>query len=182
MTHSNTSRILAYWEAQRIGLAAPLRSAIDPAAFADVVAQAFIIGRERSGVYPFRLAGALLHDLHRSPLTGLDFAEMWSPADRRRVIDAVEAALSRSQSLIMHAHGRSLSSAEAHLEILLAPLAGIKGQVDRLLGFYQPVSPLVRLQNQPIERLFLLDAAFADGEEAVAGPLRLAAVDGRRIA
>ncbi len=182
MTHSNTARMLDYWETRRVGEDAPQRSAIDPAAFSDVVTQTFMIGRERAGVYPFRLAGALLDDLHRAPLTGCDFAQIWAPTDRTRLQGAIEAGLSRRQSLVIHAHGRSLSGAQARLEIMLAPLAGPTGQVDRMLGFYQPVSPLFRLQNQRIERLFLLEVAFADGSDAVPSPLRLAAMDGRRIA
>jgi hypothetical protein len=174
--------MLDYWEGQREGDAAPLRSAIDPNAFCDIITQTFMIGRESSGAYPFRLAGALLDDLHRAPLAGFDFTKMWSPADRPRLQGALEAALARRESVIIQAHGRSLTGAQARLEMLLAPLTGPKGQVDRLLGFYQPITPLFRLQNQRIERLFLLDVSFADGSDAVPRPLRLAAVDGRRIA
>ncbi len=64
----------------------------------------------------------------------------------------------------------------------MAPVADAGGQIDRLLGFYQPVSPLFRLQNQPIHRLALLEAAFAGSGEPVPEPLRLASVGGRRIA
>jgi hypothetical protein len=93
----------------------------------------------------------------------------------------MEAGLARRQSLIASAHGRSLSGAEARLEILLAPLAGRQGQVDRLLGLYQPTSPLFRLRGRRIERLFLQDIAFADSGEQVPLPLRLASVDGRLV-
>lgn len=182
MSHSNTARMLGCWEDRRSGAGAALRSTIDPADFADVVTQAFLIGREKPGAYPFRLAGALLEDLHRGPLVGLDFVQLWAGADRMRLQNAVEAAFARRQALIALAHGRSLQGAEAKLEILLAPLADRQGQIDRLLGFYQPVSPLFRLQNQPIERLFLLEATLADSDDALAAPLRLAAVDGRLIA
>src|SRR6185312_10856442 len=114
-------------------------------------------------------------------LAGLDFAALWAPADRPRLQAAVEAALLRRRSLIASAHGRSLSGAEARLEILLAPLAGSQGRIDRLLGLYQPTSPLFRLQDQRIERLFLDDIGFADGGEPVPAPLRLATIDGRTI-
>jgi hypothetical protein len=181
MTHSNTARMLAYWDARRDGDDAPKRSTIDPADFSDILTQTFMIGRERAGAYPFRLAGALLNDLHQAPLTGSDFALMWGPSDRPRLQSAVEAALARGRSLVIQGLGRSLTGAQARLEIMLAPLAGPRGQVDRMLGFYQPVSPLFRLQNKRIERLFLLDASFADGEDA-SSLLRLAAMDGRRIA
>jgi hypothetical protein len=95
---------------------------------------------------------------------------------------AIEAALNRRQSVIATAHGRSLAGGEARLEILLAPLASRHGQVDRLLGLYQPTSPLFRLQGDRIERLFLQELSFADGAEPIPSPVRLAALDGRRIA
>jgi hypothetical protein len=103
-------------------------------------------------------------------------------ADRARVHSGIEAALTRGEALLMQAQGRTLSGQHARLEILMSPLAGAQGQVDRLLGFYQPVSPLFRLQNQPVERLYLLEAAFAGTGESAPSPLRIAAVDGRRIA
>lgn len=182
MSHMNTKTMLAYWEGQRDGFDAPQRSTVDPASFSHVVTQAFMIGRERCGVYPFRLAGALLEDLHRGPLSGFDFLHLWAGDDRPRLQAALEAALARRQPLVAHAHGCNLNGAQARLEIMLAPLAGRNGQVDRMLGFYQPTTPLYRLQNHPIERLFLLEVAFADGGEAAPSPLRLAAMDGRRIA
>ncbi|MEI9890810.1 MAG: PAS domain-containing protein [Caulobacteraceae bacterium] len=122
--------------------AAPLRSSIDPADFSDLVTQVFLIGREGSGAYPLRLAGALLDDLHRGPLVGLDFVQLWAATDRPRIQTAVEAALDSRRPLVATAQGRS-SDAQAKLEILLAPLADGHGKVQRMLGFYQPVSPPV---------------------------------------
>lgn len=182
MSHSNTRRLLGYWEGWRGQAPCPQRSSIDPAEFADIVTQTFVVGRERPGAYPFRLAGALIEDLHRGPLAGRDFLSLWAPLDRPQIRAGLEAALARRQSLIATAHGRSLSGAEARLELLLAPLAGRQGQVDRLLGLYQPTSPLFRLRDQSIERLFLDELAFADGGGEVLAPLRLASLDGRRIA
>lgn len=182
MSHSNTDRMLAYWDARREDGAAPLRASIDPAHFSDIVTQAFVVGRERAGVYPFRLAGALIEDLHRGPLLAFDFSELWTSADRPRVQSAIEAALQRGEALLAQALGRTLAGQQARLEILMSPIADARGQVDRLLGFYQPVSPLFRLQNQPIHRLFLLEAAFAGSGEPVPEPLRLASIGGRRIA
>jgi hypothetical protein len=182
MSHSNTARLLGYWEGQRDEGGCPQRSSIDPAAFAEMVTQTFVLGRARAGAYPFRLAGALLEDLHRGPLAGFDFMALWSSGDRPRVQAAVEAALGRGQSLIATAYGRSVKGSEARLEILLAPLAGRQGRVDRMLGLYQPTSPLFRLEGQRIERLFLEEIAFADGGAPILPPLRLAAMDGRLIA
>ena len=182
MSHSNTARMIDYWTARRGDAPAPARAQIDPADFSDVITQAFIIGRERLGVYPFRLAGGLVEDLHRRTLLGYDMLSLWSAGDRPRIQAAIEAALNSGDALIVQALERTLQGHEARLELLLAPLADSYGRINRLLGLYQPTSPLFRLQNEPIERLFLQNIAYADNGQAIPSPLRIAAVDGRRIA
>jgi hypothetical protein len=182
MSHTNTNRMIDYWDARRGDALAPARADIDPAEFSDIITQTFIIGRTRAGVYPFRLAGGLLEDLHRRTLLGADFMALWSGTDRPKMQAAIESSLQRGEALTATALGRSLMSQEAKLEIILAPLADSAGRIDRLLGLYQPVSPLFKLQNEPIERLFLQSIAFADTGLETPSPLRIAAVDGRRIA
>jgi hypothetical protein len=174
--------MIDYWNARRGDGAPPARAAIDPSEFADIITQAFVIGRARTGVYPFRLAGSLLEDLHRRSLLPDDFLGLWAISDRPKVGVAIESALHAGEAVVAHAVGRTARGHQAKLEIFLAPLAGPAGQVDRLLGLYQPVSPLFRLQSESIERLFLSDIAFADAERTVPSPLRIASVDGRRIA
>ena len=182
MAHSNTARMIDYWNACKGDGTAPARSAIDPSEFADIITQAFVIGRLRAGLYPFRLAGSLLEDLHRRSLLSEDFLGLWAIPDRPKVSVALESALQAEEAVVAHAIGRTAQGHQAKLEILMAPLAGPAGEVDRLLGLYQPVSPLFRLQSETIERLFLLDIGFADAERIIPLPLRIAAVDGRRIA
>jgi hypothetical protein len=182
MSHSNTARMLGYWQERRSGAGAPPRSAIDPGEFAPMAPQTFVLGRAAFGVLPFRLAGALVESLHPAPLAGSDFTRLWAPGDRLRVQAAIEAAITRRQPLLVRAEGCALNGAEARLEILLAPLAGSQGRIDRLLGFYQPLTPLVRLRDERIERLFLMEIEEAEGGAAITPPLRLAAIDGRLIA
>jgi hypothetical protein len=182
MSHSNTTRMIDYWNARKGDGQAPPRAAIDPAEFSDVITQAFMIGRTSAGAYPVRLAGALIEDLHKRTLLGADFLALWAVSDRPRLTAAIESALHNGEALVAQALGRTIQGHQTKLEIVLAPLAGPDGRVDRVLGFYQPVAPLFRLQGEAIERLFLLDIAFADSGAAPPAPLRIAAVDGRRIA
>ncbi len=68
---------------------------------------------------------------------------------------------------------------------MLAPLVGASGEVDRLLGFYQPLSTLVRLHGQPLVEMAHRLTVYAGSDLArnqKGSHLRLAAVDGRRIA
>jgi hypothetical protein len=173
--------MINYWTGLKGEGPAPPRALVDPAAFADIITQAFMIGRG-GGAYPMRLAGALLEDLHKRTLLGADFLALWAATDRPRMAAAIESALRNGEALIAQALGRTIQGHQTKLEIVLAPLAGSDGVVDRVLGFYQPISPLFRLQGEAIERLFLLDIAFADSGLAPPAPLRIAAVDGRRIA
>ena len=64
------------------------------------------------------------------------------------------------------------------LEVLFAPLAGSRDEADRFLGLYQPLAGAF---TSPLDPLVIVDLAGAPIEVA-RNPLRLAAVDGRRIA
>ncbi len=182
MSHSNTVRMLAYWESRRAGGDAPARASINPADFADILTQAFMVGHAR-GAYPLRLVGALMDRLHEGRLLGSDFFALWADDDRAHVHAAIESAVLRAEPLRIRALGRTAKGLEARIEILLMPLADRTGRIDRLLGHYQPVSSLRDLQDQPIEALILEEITMhGDGETTRRHLLRLAAVNGRNIA
>lgn len=187
MSHSNTQRLTDYWRWRRGTGAAPLRSSVDPCDFADLLPQVFILGRAAAGHYPLRLAGALLEDLHGGAIRHTDFARLWTERDRIGLQTAMEAALRRGQAMVVDAQGTTAEGHGADFEILLAPMISNSGQVDRFLGLYQPVSPLQRLRGLPVRQMLVLQLrplTLAPGLESGRGfpALRLAAVDGRRIA
>jgi len=64
MFHLNTELLIDYWRARRGERRIPARSDIDPAAFAALLPQAFILVRDPDGVFRFRLAGETINDLH----------------------------------------------------------------------------------------------------------------------
>ena len=68
------------------------------------------------------------------------------------------------------------------MEVQLAPLAGPDGEVDRYIGLYQPTAPLQRLNDEVVEPMLLHSIQWADPAVANAPALRLATLDGRRIA
>ena len=67
----------------------------------------------------------------------------------------------------------------ANREITLMPLSNEAGGIDRVLGLYQPVTPLGRLRGQAVEKLTLL--ATEDEDRPARGHIRLAAVGGLRV-
>ena len=186
MSHSNTQRLTDYWRARRGVRMAPLRASVDPADFADLLPQVFILGRLSPGRFVFRLSGALLGDLHDRNLRQSEFGPLWATADRPQLGSAMESALRRGQALVIEAEGHTRSDKSAELEILLAPMTSTGEEVDRFLGLYQPTSALSRLRDEPIGRLSIKQilpvSQHADGQAQPLAPLRLAAVHGRRIA
>jgi hypothetical protein len=180
MVHPNTERLTEYWRAQRGAAAIPRRADIDPMAFHDLLPQVLIIGRTDQGTFPFRLAGGFVSDLHRADLRGRCLLELWRPADRWQLKSSLEMIRSRPEPVIVGADIIVDGAPSIGMEVLIAPLAGPSGEIDRYIGLYQPTAPVARLMGLPARTLAIAAIARDSGEAAPS--LRLAAVDGRRIA
>jgi hypothetical protein len=182
--HPNTLRVLQDWEAKRGDRVAPARADISPADHREILPQLFILGRDQTGAAPFRLSGGLLADLHACDLRGVCFSSMWAGSDQRAVRDALAETRRTGAPIIVSASAWTAHSDEARLEILLAPMTGPDGEMDRVLGLYQPTSTLRRLLGQPVVALTLIEIRNAAGAAAPLRPrghLRLVALEGRRL-
>jgi hypothetical protein len=180
MVHPNTERLTEYWRSRREGAAIPRRADVDPMAFHDLLPQALIVGRSAEGTFPFRLVGGFVADLHRADLRGRCLLELWRPADRWRLKSALEFARARGEPVVVAADIVADGVPSVSMEVLLAPLTGPGGGVDRFIGLYQPTGLINRLMGQPARVLAMSGIARTDGDEAPA--LRLACVNGRQIA
>jgi hypothetical protein len=181
MFHGNTEQLLDYWRGLTEGGSPPSRTQVDPVAFGRLLPQVFMLGRIGPCQYRFRLAGELVVDLHADALRNADALQLWAPGDRLRLVSALETSRRRAEPVVVSAMACTRLGLEAPLEVLFAPLSDPRGEPDRVLGLYQPRALLSRLGGQAVDRLQIgrLTAAFVrEGEPA----LRLASVDGRRIA
>jgi len=179
--HSNTERLLDYWRERKVDQLGPARASINPADLTGLLPQTFILGRVAPGEYLFRLIGGLPADLHRRDLRGVDFLTLWIAQDRPRLCAAMDAASRSAEPVVVVAGARTADGAQARLEILLTPLRAEQYPLDRWLGLYQPLSPLVQLRGKALGELELIRFGAADQEQRFPR-LRLAAVDGQRIA
>jgi hypothetical protein len=177
LAHSNTERLMAYWRQRRSDRRLPRRSDIDPTGFARLASSAFLAGFERDGDLRFRLAGEEVIELHGRPLAGRSLSSLWTAGHRGRVLKLAHLALRAAQPLVILAAAAGSDGAEARLEVLIAPLTGPDGSADRFLGLYQLTSCG---RPAPLGPLIIVGADVT----AISGraPLRLAAVDGLRIA
>ena len=181
MFHSNTELLIDYWRSRRGDGALPPRDRIDPADFAGLLPRTFIAIGDGQGGWRFRLAGEAINDLHGRSLSDEPLAPLWRPDHRRHLAAALEASLRTAAPVVIGAEGRADDESVHRLEILFAPLAGPDGRADRFLGLYQPTGPIARWMRRPLRELVIVSVNGAQSRPNAPG-LRLAVVDGRRIA
>ncbi|HUO12109.1 MAG TPA: PAS domain-containing protein, partial [Caulobacteraceae bacterium] len=176
LVHSNTEHLLDYWRSRRGDHAAPRRSDVDPADFARLLPRVFIAELRASDAV-FRLAGEAICELHGRSLGGESLLSLWRHDHRRHLLTALDASLRTARPVVVGAEPGGDSEA-ARLEMLFAPLVGPDETVDRFLGLYQPVAGNFAAPLDPLAITSLAGAPVGVSQS----PLRLAAVDGRRIA
>lgn len=171
--HSNTEMLIDYWRGRAFG-GAPM----DPADFAPLAPQVFMLGRAGPGGYAFRLTGGKVRDLFDRDLRGVPLMTLWRARDTGALRTALEAAWRRSEPLVAQAHALG-DRAMLPVELLFAPLGG--HGPERVLGLVQPLAPLARLQGEPAHRLALERLSNAS-HDLPCPHLRLATLHGQRIA
>ena len=187
MFHANTQRVIADWAARRGARLAPARADIEPGAFREILPQLLILGLAEDGAAPFRLAGGLVTELHGRDLRGVCFYSLWIGADGAEARAAFDTAAADGTPVVLQASAWTAAGDRARLEIVLAPLTGASGALDRVLGFYQPTSSLHRLMGASVEALTLDAVRTPDPDLPIfvgrpeRAHLRLATLDGRRL-
>lgn len=173
MFHHGTQTLIDAWsllpDSQRI----PSRLSIDPAAFGPLLPQVFVADRTGEGAR-VRFAGGWVEAFHGRPMFGQSWLDLWQADSRALVVSAVIQAFreARPVALVAEACGEGL-------EIAFAPLRGPDGNPDRLLGLYQPVTPLGR----ELKGVTAMNARVSIGVgECRRAPLVLACRDGLRVA
>ena len=161
---------------------APARATIDPSEFTQVLPQIFILGRRGFGDYAFRLNGGFVADLHGRDLREEPLIQLWEPEDRAPLQLALETIRRRVEPLVIDCDAWPDYGLPLRLELMLAPMTGPSGDVDRVLGLYQPTAPVAVLMGRPVRSLGIRSILAGGGARDALPPLRLAAVNGRRIA
>lgn len=178
MFHSSTERLIEYWSGRKAQGRVPARASINPGDFPELLPQVFILGRDTAGVYPFRLVGGFLSELHRRDMRGDNALDLWAPGDRAELRDSLEHARAAGEPLVVTADIYAPGVASVGMEVTFLPLTTSDGEVSRFLGLYQPISMVARLMGQAAERLSIRRAEAAPAPRPA---LRLVALEGRRL-
>lgn len=178
MFTSNTERLLDYWRAKRGARPAPRRVDIDVADFAALAPQVFLAEAAAGGDIRFRLAGEAVAALRGTPLQGASLLSLWAAEHRGRLSRLLVRAMDEAEPLVVLACADCDVAGQSRFEVMFAPLAGEGGAHDRLLGLCQPIPTGAAMRIGPLAILAVNGVA----DEARRANLRLAALDGRRIA
>lgn len=182
MFHPSTERLIDYWRGKAGGDGVPTRASVNPGDFLDLLPQVFILGRDGLGRCPVRLAGGFVTDLHARDLRGEDALGFWALSHRLEVKSALEVARRRGEPTVITADVRAVGVPSVGMEVLLAPMTGATGEVDRFLGLYQPIAMIQRLMGRPVSELGVRKIQSLGPANEESPRLRLATLHGRRIA
>jgi hypothetical protein len=181
MFHPSTERLIDYWRDKKGEAALPRRADINPGDFLELLPQVFVLGRDGAKL-PFRLAGGFVTELHARDLRGHDALSLWALSHRLELKSALDVARKRRTPVVVTADIRAHGVPSVGMEVLFAPLQGASGETDRFLGLYQPTAMMARLMGRPAYELGLRAIKpLGEGNEDMPR-LRLATLDGRRIA
>jgi hypothetical protein len=179
--HSNTEQLIDYWRSRGGEGGLPTRMAVNPADFSTVMNQVFILGRVATGIYPVRLAGGFVADLHQKDLRQQNMLTLFRERDRLDLKAALEAGRRRPEPVVATVDVLT-DGPVLPMEILFAPLAAAQGSPERYLGLYQPLALVARLRGLPAREIALRQVVGMGSDNEFTPRLRLATLDGRRIA
>ncbi|MDC7677760.1 PAS domain-containing protein [Asticcacaulis machinosus] len=197
MSHSSTVSFLSYWRALQQGAAqnsplrietpelsqlAPLRADFDPVQLKDLMPQMMMIATSGND-YRFRLTGGFLVALHGAGLKTTSFTKLFAPAHEEQLKVALNLATHRQQPLILTASAATSRNETVRFDIALAPLRNASGDVDRMVGLYQPQGPIPFLRRATVTTMTLHSVRLYDPERLPReSHLRLVSVRGQLIA
>lgn len=161
MHFTSLSTLRAYWEALRAGRDMPARSEIDPRGIEAALGEAFIAERIAPGVLRLRIAGMTLNDFMGMEVRGMPLTALVDPEARERFASTCERVLAEPAIAEFALHSpASFGRPGIDGQMLLLPLRGADGSVNRVLGGFaisgrigrtpRRVAPM-RLQLQPLE-------------------------------
>lgn len=156
MSHLNTQELIDYWRRRKFGVNAPLRSDINPVELAVIAPQILLLGRERMGHYPIRLAGGFVRNLYGRRVAGEEFSSLFEPSARAEVVARVEICRALVSPTVITAKAMTLSGLRPHFEITVAPLTSPEGVSNRYLVLVQPITGAETLDGSPVQALRLI--------------------------
>ena len=137
MIHSEIRALYNYWERLRGGRPCPYRAEVDPRDMTGDARYLFVLEDLGEGNLRFRLAGTALIDAFGYELRGMSARSVMEGRARESFVALIDESLAEpgvGYARLLAPDGVSV------WEVVLLPLRGNFGQIDRLIGCLHPVS------------------------------------------
>lgn len=134
MTHPPLAEIRQYWDSLRAGRMMPLRSEVEPREMSSFLDCCFILDQRAAGDIRFRLAGMRLNDLMGMELRGMHIRSMIEPEGRAKFSATLEKMFATPEIQEFDLTSRAPNTTTVTGKLLVLPLKGNKGHVDRAMG------------------------------------------------
>ena len=170
MRNQASRAIFDYWINLKSDGAAPLRTAIDPAALRHLLPQLFIATADAGGRLVFRLAGTRVCDLFDREFRGAAFAEIWLEHEHRQPEEIVHDVMRYELPALLDVLAATAGVRRAY-EMLLLPVRPTDGDgSDRVLGALLPQEGAFAAAELPVTGLALESWAFIAENDAEESP------------
>ena len=137
MIHSEIRALYSYWERLRAGRPCPYRAEVDPRDMDCDARNLFVLEDLGQGNLRFRLAGTALVDAFGYELRGMSARSVMAGKARASFVALIAETLAEPGV----GYARLLGPDGVTVwEVVLLPLRGNFGQIDRLIGCLHPVS------------------------------------------
>jgi hypothetical protein len=137
MIHSEIRALYSYWERLRAGRPCPYRAEVDPRDMTGDARHLFVLENLGEGNLRFRLAGTALIDAFGYELRGMSVRSIMAGRARESFVALVAETLAEPGVGYARLHA---PDGKTVWEVVLLPLRGNFGQIDRLIGCLHPVS------------------------------------------
>lgn len=141
-TGAMLARVQHQWAALRHGTAPPARADLRPEALGPALPCAFLIDRARPGKLRFRLAGQHLSRLMGLDVRGMPLRAFFELGDRSALMEKAEQVFEQPAMLRLQLVSDAQGCTVLDGQMLLLPLRGRSGRVDRALGVLATDGPL----------------------------------------
>jgi hypothetical protein len=134
MQKISTKTLFDYWNSIRGARSAPDRRDIDPARIKTALASTFILERDATHEFSFRLAGSHLCSAYARELKGRSFTRLWHARDRDAMETLIRAVTEDHAVALVTFEGKTPIQTKAVFETILLPIRH-NGMTDtRMLG------------------------------------------------
>lgn len=158
MDHPTIHALFNYWDHKRDTESAPARADIHPGDIRGILPEIFLLERNNSGRFYYRLAGTLLCRNARRELKGQRPLAHFADLDRRKMQIALTQVAEKGVIFKADILGTSARGRTIEQQWIVLPLKNTTGSSARLIGACATLEEPVWLGRDPIVRNSILSA------------------------